>query len=148
MDIFLELKKTKEQTLPYFDLEDGELQKTYAAGKWTIREILHHLADAETVLYERIRRGISEKNLVVWGFDQDAWCKQLDYNTQDLSVNKSIYAAIREGNIDLAKRFYKSKGSTSYVHNEVGMRTLKEEIDKVAKHNIHHLKQIEKALNN
>ena len=146
MDILNQLKKTKEQTLPYFNLGEEDLRKTYALGKWTVKELLHHLADAETVLYERIRRGISEKNVVVWGFDQDAWCEKLDYKNQNLALNKPIYSATRDAVISLTKCYYQSHGANQYVHSETGLRTVKDEIDKVAWHNAHHLNQIEIAL--
>jgi len=60
MEIIERLEAAKSQTLKYFDLGDDELSKTYGPGKWSVRFILHHLADAETVLFDRIRRLISE----------------------------------------------------------------------------------------
>lgn len=146
MEVIHQLRKTKEQTLSYFDLKEEDLQKSYAPGKWSVKELLHHLTDAETVLYERIRRGIAETRLVVWGFDQDAWCNYLDYKNQDLRLNKPIYAATRDAVISLTERYYQSHGANQYVHSETGLRTVKDEIDKVAWHNAHHLKQIETAL--
>lgn len=148
MQIIEQLTSTKQQTLVYFDLGPEDLTKTYAAGKWTIKEILHHLADAETVLYDRIRRAISEGRPVVWAFDQDAWCKHIQYKIQPLAVSKAIYASIRDGVINLAGQYYEKLGANEFVHSETGVRTLKDEIDKVAWHNDHHLKQIERALGN
>lgn len=75
MEIVKELENTKAQTLKFFELTDEELNKSYEPGKWTVRYVLHHLADAETVLFERIRRVISEPRQVLWAFDQDAWAK-------------------------------------------------------------------------
>ncbi|HFA50962.1 MAG TPA: DinB family protein [Bacteroidetes bacterium] len=64
MQIINGLKTTRDRTLVYFDLSDEYLGKTYAAGKWSVRELLNHIVDAETVLYERIRRGISKPEQV------------------------------------------------------------------------------------
>jgi hypothetical protein len=58
MDIITKLEGTRDQTLRYFDLTDEDLSRSYAPGKWSIRFIMHHLADAEAVLSERIRRTI------------------------------------------------------------------------------------------
>ncbi len=146
MEVLNQLKITKEQTCSYFELEEESLQKSYAPGKWNVKELLHHLVDAETVLYERIRRGIAENKVVVWGFDQDAWCKNLDYKNQDLKLNKPIFLATRDAILSLTERYYLSHGANQYVHSETGLRTVKDEIDKVAWHNAHHLKQIETAL--
>lgn len=131
----------------YFQLSEPDLSKTYAVGKWSVRELLHHLADAETVLYERIRRGIAHPGQVIWGFNQDSWANNLGYAARDLEINRSIFQAVRRGVIDLAETYYSKAGAQQYVHNETGLRTVKEEFDKVAWHNEHHLRQIRKALN-
>ena len=146
MEILKGLEQTKATTLAYFMLPESDLDKTYAEGKWTVRELLHHLADAETVLYDRIRRGISKPNQVVWGFDQDAWCEKLKYKTMPLLINQQVYASVRASLIYLAENFYESSGENIYVHNETGKRTVKDEFDKVVWHNEHHLKQIQQAI--
>jgi hypothetical protein len=51
-----------------------------------VRYILHHLADNETVFFERIRRALSEPRPVVWVMDQDAWAKALDYSQVPLDI--------------------------------------------------------------
>ncbi len=140
------LLETKERTLLYFDLPESEWNKTYAEGKWTVRQILHHLADAETVLYDRIRRVISEPQPVVWAFDQDLWAKHLDYDTIPLEINRAIYSSVRDSVIFLAKNYYETLGERPFVHSQTGLRTLKDEFDKVAYHNQHHLAQIAIAI--
>ncbi|MCB0628628.1 MAG: DinB family protein [Saprospiraceae bacterium] len=146
MKIINDLQATRERTLAYFDLPEEHLNKTYGPGKWTIRQILNHLTDADTVLYERIRRGIANPAQVVWGFDPDRWAEHLDYKNFPLVINKAIYQAVRNGVIYLAERFYDSHGNNQYVHSETGLRTVKEEFDKVVWHNERHLQQIEQAL--
>jgi hypothetical protein len=148
MDPIARLEAARDRTLKYFDLGDEQLARTYAPGKWTVRYLLHHLADSETVLYDRIRRAISEPRPVVWAFDQDKWAAGLDYSGVPLSVSRQIYAAVRAGVIHQARLHYESNGHREFVHSETGVRTLKDEFDKVAWHNEHHLAQIEKALQN
>lgn len=147
MDLIAELERSKQETLSFFDLKDAYLAKTYAPDKWCVKELLHHLADAETVLYERIRRVISEPKQVIWGFQQDLWAKELNYKELDLAANKAVYTAVRDMVISLAKTHYESLADKPFVHSETGLRTLKDEFDKVALHNENHLKQIRTALN-
>ncbi len=146
MEIIEKLEATRDRTLSYFSLTESDLGKSYGSGKWTIRQLLHHLADAETVLNERIRRGIAKPQQVVWGFDQDAWVKELDYLSYPLDLSQATFKAVRNGIIYLAQRYYHSHGQHEYVHSETGLRTLKDEFDKVVWHNEHHLSQIELAL--
>jgi len=149
MDILEQLETTKMRALNYFELSPELYDLTYAEGKWTIRQLLHHIADAETVLYERIRRAIAEQpKPTVRAFDQDSWCRELDYNSLPLEINKNIFSAVRTAIIHLAKLYYDRLGSNPFIHSESGLRTLKDEIDKVAWHSKHHLDQIEQALTN
>ena len=147
MEIIERLEATKAATLNYYDLGDVHLVKSYGPGKWTVRYILHHLADAETVLYDRVRRVISEPKQVIWAFDESAWAKRLDYANVPLELSKRIYSSVRDGIIYHARLHYEGLGHLEFVHNETGMRTLKQEFDKVATHNEHHLEQIKMALN-
>jgi len=146
MDITARLESTRNRTLQYFDLSKGELDRTYAPGKWSVRFVLHHLADSETVLSERIRRTISEPRRVLWAFDPDAWAANLDYSEMPLELARQIYEATRAGIIHLAGQHYDKSGHLEFVHSETGLRTLREEFDKVADHNEHHLAHIEAAL--
>ena len=111
MDIVNLLTKTKDETAKYFDLSQHDLSKTYAKGKWTVKKILVHLADAESVLHERIKRVIAEPKQVIWAFDQDLWCKNLDYENFPLEISKELYLANRQSVIYLASNYYTKCGS-------------------------------------
>ena len=140
------LEKSAKETLSYFDLPEQQLQKSYGEGKWTVRQILHHLTDAETILYDRVRRTISVPDQVIWAFDQEAWAVELNYQQFPMEINKSIFQATRTSIIYLVGEFYESRGANTFVHSQTGKRTLQEEFDKIAWHNEGHLKQIRLAL--
>lgn len=146
MDIIERLEAGKDRTLRYFELPEEQLDRTYASGKWPVRYLLHHLADAETVLFDRIRRVISEPKQVIWAFDQDAWARGLDYSKMPLELSRRIFESVRAGVIYQARLHYERDGRREFIHNETGLRTLKDEFDKVASHNEHHLEQIARAL--
>ena len=146
MDIVARLEETRDQTLRYFDLSDEQLARNYGPGKWPVRFILHHLADSETVLFDRIRRVVSEPRQVLWAFDQDAWAAGLDYSRMPLDLSRRIYDAVRASIIYQARLHYDRSGHLEFVHSETGIRTLQAEFDKVASHNEHHLQQIALAL--
>jgi hypothetical protein len=144
MDIVTRLEAARDRTLRYFELSSEQLERSYAPGKWTVRFLLHHLADAETVLFDRIRRTISEPRQVLWAFDQDSWAR--DYTHMPLDVSQRIFDSVRAGVIYQAGLHYAKSGHLEFVHSETGVRTLKDEFDKVAAHNEHHLEQIESVL--
>jgi hypothetical protein len=146
MQLIEQLEATRDETLRLFTLDASSLARTYAPGKWSVRFILHHLADSETVLFERIRRVLSEPRPVLWVYDPDAWAKGLDYSLVPLDVSRRVYEAVRSAVIYYAGLHYESDGHLEFVHSVTGVRTLKDEFDKIASHNVHHLGQVTAAL--
>lgn len=146
MDIIERLETTRNETLRHFQLGEAELARTYGPGKWPIRFILHHLADSETVFFDRVRRVLSEGRQVLWVFNQDDWAKGLDYAQLPLDLSRHIYESVRRGIIYYARLHYEKNGHLEWVHSDTGVRTLKDEFDKVAAHNEKHLDQIRRAL--
>ena len=146
MEIIKSLEASKQKTLLYFDLSEEELNKSYDEGKWTVRELLHHITDAETVLYDRLRRVISEPRQVIWAFDQEAWSEHLQYKKMPLDLNRKIFESVRDGIIYLAQEHYEINGDKEFIHSGMGLRTLRDEFDKVAWHCEGHLEQIDRAL--
>jgi hypothetical protein len=141
-----QLQQTRDETLTYFGLPDTDLARTYGPGKWPVRHVLHHLADSETVLHDRICRILSEPRQVLLVFDESAWAKALDYSQKPLALARPVYESVRNTLIYYAALHYESKGHLEFVHSVTGVRTLKDEMEKVASHNEHHLAQIRTAL--
>jgi hypothetical protein len=146
MQLIRDLETTRDATLKYFALGERDLARSYAPGKWSARYILHHLADSETVFYDRIRRVLSEPRQVIWVYDQDAWAKGLDYAKLPLEIARGVFESVRAGIIYYAGLHYEKDGKLEFVHSVTGVRTLKDEFSKVASHNAHHLQQIKTAL--
>ncbi len=146
MELLEQLERTKTETLKYFALTDEDLEKSYGPGKWSVRYVLHHLADSDSVFYYRIRRVISEPKQVIWVYDQDAWARKLDYATVPLELAKNVYASSRDGIIHHARLHYETSDEIKFVHSVTGLRSLKDEFDKVVSHNRQHVRDIEKAL--
>lgn len=141
-----DLESTRDETVKYFSLEPRDLANTYAPGKWSVRFLLHHVTDSETVFYDRIARVLSEPRQVLWFYDQDAWAQGLDYSERPLEISRRIYESMREAIIYYARLHYESKGHLEFVHSVTGVRTLSDEFEKITAHNEHHLEQIRLAL--
>ena len=146
MQILKQLETTRDQTLERFALRGADLERTYGPGKWSIRYILLHLADCEAIFLHRICRVLSEPRQVLWVVDQEAWAKHLDYSRVPLELYRPLYESARNTIIYYANEFYEEKGHLQWVHTTAGLRTLKDEFDKVAAHNEKHLEQIRTAL--
>lgn len=146
MPLIRQLEDTRDQTLEAFGLGDSDLARTSGPGKWSVRFILLHLADSETVFVDRIHRILSEPRPVIWVMDQEAWASGLAYDRVPLEISRHVYESVRNAVIYYANEFYEAKGHLEFVHSVTGVRTLKDEFDKIATHNENHLRQIRAAL--
>src|SRR6266403_32423 len=72
-------------------------------NKWSVRQIVCHLADAEAVGVMRFRQLVAEENPSMPGWDQEAWTAGLDYNKRKISQALEIFRGLRSANYDLLK---------------------------------------------
>ena len=122
-------------------LSDDQINRSPAPGKWSIREILCHLADCEMVFAFRIRQTLAEPHHVVQPFDQDIWAKPYAAYTAQAAL--ATFAAVREWNLALVRSLPSDAFAKPMTHPERGTMTLQTVIETMGGHDINHLKQME-----
>ncbi|NUQ81355.1 MAG: DinB family protein [Bacteroidetes bacterium] len=127
-------------------LPDGSVDYRPAPGKWTIREILVHLAEAEAVGFTRIRRAIAEPGSAVFAYDQDAWAREADYAHQDINLALTLFNALRDSTVEVLKSLPAEAFSRTIEHPERGTMTLTAVLDLYIRHVTVHLSQIRRNL--
>src|SRR5262252_4261261 len=95
-----------------------------APGKWSIRQIIAHLADAELVGAHRLRQVVAEDNPTLIAFDQDAWARNLDYSRRKPKQSLETFRRIRAENYELLKALPESAFERTGNHSEDGPTTL------------------------
>jgi hypothetical protein len=113
--------------------------KSYAPGKWTARQIVVHLAQAELALTTRVRYGASQVNYVAQPFDQDAWMS-LDYADGPTALD--AYMALRRFNLAMFKGMNPKQRKQPFTHPEYGELTPEWVAAQMAGHELHHLRQL------
>jgi hypothetical protein len=115
--------------------------KALAPGKWTVREILCHLADTELVFAVRLRHTLTEPHHVIQPFDQDQWAAV--YAPFDARTALGVFAAVRNWNVNLVKTTPVGAFSKTVTHPERGDMTFRTIVETMAGHDLNHLAQIE-----
>jgi hypothetical protein len=119
-----------------------KLIKRYAKDKWSIAEILGHIADTEIVCSFRIRLILGSNGTPIQGFDQDVWAQYSNYPKQDPFVSLDAYRINRKRNIQLLKSLPREMWDNYGVHSERGRETVTRVVEMLAGHDINHLNQI------
>ena len=124
----------------------AKARKRPAPGKWSIAEIVAHIADAELVGGYRIRAILGQPGTPIIGFDQDTWVTALHYDKRDLRKSFEQYRGLREANLALLKSLTSEQWKHHGMHNERGEESVEMIVLMFAGHDINHLGQIERIL--
>lgn len=114
-----------------------------ALGKWSIRQIVAHLADAELVGAHRFRQVIAEDNPTLIAFDQDAWTKNLDYARRPTQQSLGTFRRIRAENCELLKEVPPAAWERTGNHSENGPMTLHRLLEGYTGHAESHARQLQ-----
>lgn len=123
-------------------LNDRQLRTPAPPGKWSIMEIVCHIADAEIFYADRIKRVLVEDRPTMFSADPDQFVARLCYDTRDLGEELAVVASIRAQ----VTRILRSATATDFervgVHSADGPLTLTVLLKRIANHIPHHIQFI------
>jgi len=127
-------------------LGDAGLSRSYGPGKWTGKQILAHLADAEVVGAWRIRSVLAGNGTALQPYDQDRWAATFRYAASEPSVSLDLFQAARASTLSLLGRVDPALHDNFGMHGERGKETVTEIARLYAGHDRNHLAQVERLL--
>ena len=116
-----------------------------APDKWSVRQIICHLADSELVAADRFRRIIAEPDPVLQWFDEKLWAENLDYQRRKFSNALESFRRMRGENYELLKSLPEEAWARTGTHTKFGVMTLKLLLLKNAEHAENHARQLKEA---
>lgn len=124
----------------------ARLRKRPAPGKWSVGEILAHLADDEMVVGYRMRSILGAPGTPIASFDQDKWAESQNYSQRAARESLRVLLALREANLNFLKSLRPEQWKLFGVHSERGPESIERIVEMMAGHDINHLRQIETIL--
>jgi DinB superfamily len=112
-------------------------------GKWSIVEIVAHLADVEIVISWRMRSVLGANGTAIQPFDQDAWASVLQYRNRDPKQSLEVFRVLRENNLAMLKSIPKESWDNYGMHAERGKETIAHVARMLAGHDTNHVLQVE-----
>jgi hypothetical protein len=128
------------------DVPEPVLGSRPSPNKWSIREIVAHLADDELVGAYRIRLILAAPGTPVQAFDQDAWAETGRYAETDIAQSLSLFRLLREANLSLLRALHPGEWDRFGVHAERGRESVRDIVAYYAGHDLNHFAQIERIL--
>lgn len=125
---------------------DGDLRRPEREGKWSLAQVVAHLADSELVWGYRLRRIVAESRPRIEGYDQDLWAERLDYASADVPSSLAVFDALRNAHLRLLATMTDDDLRRVGVHEERGEESVAHLIRLYAGHDLLHLRQMERIV--
>jgi uncharacterized damage-inducible protein DinB len=124
------------------DTDAARLTRSPAPGKWSIRDILSHLADCEITFAFRLRQTVAEPHYRIQPFDQEVWAKH--YGALTVRDALDTFTTLRNWDVQFVKAVGPSALNKVVTHPERGEMTFQTIVETMAGHDINHIGQVQK----
>ena len=122
-------------------LSDDQLDTPYRQGGWTVRQVVHHLADSHLNAVIRMKLILTEDRPVLKAYDQEEWAKLAD-SSMPIELSIMIIKGLHDRWVRLLENVADDQWSRSALHPETGEVTLDGLLRTYAHHGANHVKQI------
>jgi len=122
----------------------AKLKQPEKAGKWSIAQVLQHLADSDLVWGWRVRLILAQDRPTITGYDQDLWADRLHYDQADPAESLATFDVLRRANLKLVEHASADDLKRVGVHAERGEESAGYLVRLYAGHDLMHLAQIER----
>jgi hypothetical protein len=129
-------------------LNDAQLDTPYREGGWTVRQLVHHVADSHMNAYIRTRLALTEDWPVVKGYDEKLWAELADCRTLPVEVSLEILAPLHRRWVALLRSLSEADWQRGYQHLERGRTTLLQAAalyDWHSRHHVAHIAELRKS---
>lgn len=139
------LAETPAAVLRFLDaLSPSVVVRAEAPGKWSIRDVVQHMADSELVGGFRLRMVLAHDRPRLTGYDQDLWADRLEYGTVDVRESLDQFTVLRRSNVRIWGRLTPADLVRVGIHGERGEESLDRMRKLYAGHDLLHLAQLER----
>ena len=125
-------------------LGEADLDRRQTPSDWTAREVVHHLADAETRSAVRLRQLLAEDDPVIQGYDEELYAKKLAYD-RPLALSLALVRAVRAATAELLDTLSDADFARTGTHTESGPYSVDTWLEVYAAHGHDHAEQIQRA---
>ena len=122
-------------------LTDNQLDTSYRPEGWTVRRLIHHVADSHMNSYIRMKWALTEDKPTIKSYNQQAWAELPDSDAPS-SISLNLLKSLHERWFYLLESLDEDDLMTEYRHPETGTQTLWRHIELYAWHGRHHLAHI------
>ena len=123
-------------------LTPEQLETAYRPGGWTVRQVVHHVADSHLNSYARFRLALTEEEPVVKPYHEDRWAELPDARTAPVEISLALLDPLHERWVHLLRSFGPAEFARRFRHPELGEVNLERYTALYAWHGRHHVAHV------
>jgi len=125
------------------DFSESQLETPYREGGWTVRQVIHHIADSHHHSYTRFKWALTENRPLIKVYEENLWSELIDAKTAPIALSLSYLTALHAKLVYMCERLTLDDLKRSYIHPEGNVNvSVAENIGKYAWHGNHHFAHI------
>lgn len=126
------------------NLDEHQLDTSYREGGWTVKQVIHHLADSHMNAYIRCKLALTENNPIIKPYDQDAWAETIENKNLPVNVSITLLHALHLKWYELFSNLKPAEWERTVMHPEYNRQmSLWYILGLYAWHSKHHVAQIQ-----
>lgn len=122
-------------------LNDSQLDTPYREGGWTVRQLVHHVADSHANSYVRVKMALTDENPTIFAYDEAAWARLPD-SQMPVEVSLPMIEAVHARLVSLLESMSDADYERTFRHPERGQVTLANNLALYDWHSRHHTAHI------
>lgn len=119
-------------------LDERQLDTPYRDGGWTVRQLVHHLADSHMNAYVRFKLALTEDEPTIKTYEQDRWAETVDSRTASAEISLALLDGLHHRWAILLRSMRAEDFARKFNHPEWGPMTLERLLGLYAWHGRHH----------
>jgi len=127
-------------------LSDAQLETPYRPGGWTIRQVVHHVADSHLNAYVRVKLAATEDRPSVKTYHEELWAELPEAKSGPIDMSLALIEALHRRMIAFFRALPAETWRRAFQHPEWGTVTIEEAVTMYSWHCRHHTAHIEGAL--
>lgn len=124
------------------DLPEADLEQSYRPGGWTVRQVVHHLADSHVNMYIRVRFALTEAEPTIMPYDENDWAHLADVTIVSPEVSVAMVAALHARLVALLRALTPQQFARTLMHPDNGRMSVEQVMALYAWHGDHHIAHI------
>ena len=123
-------------------LSDAQLEIPYRDGGWTVRQVVHHLADAHINAYTRLRLALTEDEPTIKAYYEDRWAELSDARTSPVEPSLALLESLHQRWVTLLRGLTEEDWKRTFRHPDLGLVRLDQNAALYAWHGRHHVAHV------